>query len=35
MTFDQRSRYCECQIDAAQEPAEQHSATEQRKYKER
>lgn len=22
MTSDQRSRYCECQIDAAQEPAE-------------
>lgn len=27
MTFDQRSRYCECQIDAAQEPAELQCAT--------
>lgn len=35
MTSDQRSRYCECQIDAAQEPAELRSASEQRKYKER
>lgn len=30
MTFDQRSRYRECQIDAAQEPAELRSATVQR-----